>query len=170
MHARNTWPAAFALTLCLAGCNPAPSPTTTAAPDTHDADLKAVHDTEAAWSQSFSTKDVDKVTSYYSDDASVYMPGTPVIKGMTAIKAGFKGMMADKNYSLSFTPDGGDVAKSGDVAYTHGTYTATSTDPKTKKVMHEKGKYLTIFKKQSDGTWKAIEDSISNDAPPTPAK
>jgi ketosteroid isomerase-like protein len=98
------------------------------------------------------------------------MPGTPVIKGMAAIKAGFKGMMADKNYSLSFTPDGGDVAKSGDVAYTHGTYTATSTDPKTKKVMHEKGKYLTIFKKQSDGTWKAIEDSISNDAPPTPAK
>jgi ketosteroid isomerase-like protein len=43
-------------------------------------------------------------------------------------------------------------------------------NPKTKKVTKEKGKYLTIFKKQSDGTWKAIEDSISNDAPPTPAK
>jgi ketosteroid isomerase-like protein len=46
----------------------------------------------------------------------------------------------------------------------------TMTNPNTKKAAPDKGKYLTVFKKQSDGTWKAMEDMVSSDGPMTPAK
>jgi len=30
----------------------------------------------------------------------------------------------------------------------------------------EKGKYLTVWKKQADGSWKVIEDMFNSDLPP----
>ena len=165
MQARFTWPAAIALAVIVAGCAQAPPP---APPDTRPADTKAIQDLETAWSQSFATKDVNKITAFYSDDASVYMPGVPVISGIAAIKAAMTPMLADKNYSLTFASTGMEVAKSGDIAYSHGTYTETATAPKTKKVVTVNGKYLTVYGKQADGGWKAIQDSISDDGAPTP--
>ena len=49
------------------------------------------------------------------------------------------------------------------MAYLQGTY--TMTDPKTKKPMADKGKYLTVFTKQPDGSWKAIADAFNSDPP-----
>jgi ketosteroid isomerase-like protein len=46
----------------------------------------------------------------------------------------------------------------------------TMTNPKTKKVLTEKGRYVTVYKKQADGGWKAIVDIDSEDARPSPAK
>ena len=58
----------------------------------------------------------------------------------------------------------------GDLAYMQGHYTVTATDGKTKKKVTEKGKYVTVYKKQVDGTWKAIEDINNEDATPAPEK
>jgi ketosteroid isomerase-like protein len=57
------------------------------------------------------------------------------------------------------------------LGYTQGTYTLTITDPKTKKPVTDKGKYVTAYKKQADGTWKAVADMVSSDIPlPAPGK
>ena len=40
----------------------------------------------------------------------------------------------------------------------------TTSDPKTKAPVTEKGKYL-VFRKQADGAWKAVEDTFMSDAP-----
>ena len=79
-------------------------------------------------------------------------------------------MVADKNLALNFTTSYVEVAKAGDIAYTQGTYTLTTTDPKTKRAMTEKGKYVTVYKKQPDGSWLAVEDITDADAPATRAK
>jgi ketosteroid isomerase-like protein len=55
------------------------------------------------------------------------------------------------------------ASKSDDMAYLQGTY--TMTDPKTKKPMTDKGKYLTVFTKQPGGSWKAIADAFNSDPP-----
>ncbi len=167
MHNRYFWGAAFALTVILAGCKQAPPPP---APDTHDADVKAIRDVETAWEQAFATKDVDKCVAFYADDASVFMPDAPVINGTAAIKEADKPFLADKNFSVTFASDKVDVAKSGDLGYSQGTMTYTFTDPKTKKVLAVKDKYVTVYKKQTDGSWKAVADIWNEDAPPTPAK
>jgi uncharacterized protein (TIGR02246 family) len=155
---------AVGLLLLLAGCSDTPAPK----PDTSAADLKAIKDGEIAWSADFGSRDPDKIASHYADDATLMNPDAPVIMGKDAIRTSLKDMMSDKNLALSFTTTIAQVAKSGDVAYTQGTYSMTMTNPKTKKVVAEKGKYLTVYKKQSDGTWKAIEDINNADSPATP--
>jgi ketosteroid isomerase-like protein len=47
---------------------------------------------------------------------------------------------------------------SGDLGYTTGSYKVTYTDSKTKKVVNGTGSYLTVFRKQPDGSWKAVAD------------
>jgi ketosteroid isomerase-like protein len=51
------------------------------------------------------------------------------------------------------------------MVYTVGTYSLTASDPKNKKPVTDKGKYMTVYKKQADGTWKAVADSINSDLP-----
>ncbi len=143
----------------LAGCAP------TAGPDTHDADVKAIKDTEVAWSAAIASKDVEKWVGYYTDDAALLMPNAPAISGKDNIRAALKPFFADPNFALNFSSTKADVAKSGDIGYTQGTYSMTMSDAKTKAAITDHGKYLTVFKKQADGGWKAVEDMISSDMP-----
>jgi len=140
----------------LTGCSSAP-------PDTHDADVKAIKDTEVAWNKD--AKDADKSAGYYAEDATLLIPNQPVITGRDAARQMFKEYAADPNFSLHFQAVKVDVAKSGDLGYTQGTYTMTMTDPATKKPVNDKGKYLTIYRKQADGSWKAVEDTFNSDMP-----
>jgi ketosteroid isomerase-like protein len=63
-----------------------------------------------------------------------------------------------------------EVSKAGDLAYSQGAYTATMTNPKTKKVVTETGKFVTVYKKQPIGAWKAVADIFNADGPVAPAK
>jgi len=167
MQNRYSWAAALVLAVILNGCKQAPLPL---APDTHDANVKAIRDLEAAQVQAFANKDVDKSGAYYDDSASAFFPDVPVVTGAAAIEVAFKPFFADKNFSLAFAADKVEVAKSGDLGYSQGAFTMTMTGPKTKKVLTEKGKYVTVFKKQTDGGWKAVADIFNENAPPAPAK
>jgi uncharacterized protein (TIGR02246 family) len=155
---------AAGLFLLLSGCSDTPAPPV----DTSAADLKAIRDGEVAWNADFAAKDAEKLASHYADDATLMNPDVPIVMGKDAIRTFLKEMVADKSLALSFTTSTAQVAKGGDYAYTQGTYSMTATSPKTKKVIAEKGKYLTVYKKQSDGTWKAIEDINNADAPAAP--
>ena len=149
----------------LAGCTQAPPPTP---PDTRAADEKSISDDQAAWSSDFSAKDAEKVVAHYADDASLEFPGMPILKTKDDIRKALKPFVDDKNFSVSFEGEKLEVAKSGDLGYVQGHYTLTATDPKTKKKVTEKGKYVTIYKKQSDGSWKAVQDINNEDAPAAP--
>jgi len=134
-------------------------------PDTRDADIKAVKGVEAAWVEDIATKDVDKFASYYSEDASVLMPNAPIINGKENIKAALKPMLADPNFALTFQSTRAEASKGGDFVYTVGTYSMTMSRPKGKAAVTDKGKYLTVFKKQPDGSWKAAADMMNSDMP-----
>jgi len=166
MQNRYAWTAAIALVVILVGCKQAPLPV----PDTHDADVKAIRDLQAATVQALAAKDLDKIAAFYADDASVFLPDAHVFNGMGAIKAAMKPQLKDKNFSITFASDKVDVAKSGDLGYSQGSLTYTMTNPKTKKVLTGKGKYVTVYKKQADGGWKAVAYIWNKDAPPSPAK
>jgi hypothetical protein len=42
----------------------------------------------------------------------------------------------------------------------------TVTDPKTKKAITDKGTYVTGYRKQTDGSWKAVSDINTSELPP----
>ena len=135
-------------------------------PDTHDADVKAIQDNEAQWNQDYAAKDNDKIVAHYADDAILIVPGTPSSSGREAIRNALKEMVSDPALSLKFHPSRVEVAKSGDVAYTQGTYTLTLTDPQTKQLINDHGSYVTTYRKQPDGTWKAVADIATSEVPP----
>jgi uncharacterized protein (TIGR02246 family) len=134
-------------------------------PDSRDADIKAVKAVEAAWVADIATKDVDKFASYYADDASLLMPNEPIINGRDNIMAALKPMLADPNFALAFQATRADASKGSDFVYTVGTYSMTMSSPRGKKPVTDKGKYLTVFRKQPDGSWKAVADMINSDMP-----
>ena len=163
---RSTALVVCALAVVLASCNQAPPP----APDTREADAKAIRDEEAAAQKDWAAKDADKIATIWADDASLLMPNMPILNGQDAIKTSLKQFLADPNFSLSYGATKVEVSRAGDYAYSQGTYTMNMTDPKTKKVITEKGKYVTVYKKQTDGSWKAVADINNADSPAAPAK
>jgi ketosteroid isomerase-like protein len=62
-----------------------------------------------------------------------------------------------------------EVAQSGDIGYTSGTYEFTMNDASGKPV-NERGKYLEVWKKQADGKWKCVMDIWNSDLPVAPAE
>jgi uncharacterized protein (TIGR02246 family) len=140
-------------------------------PDTHDADVQSLKDAEAAWAKAVAAKDFEKGMTYYADDASLLIANAPAIDGKDAIRAAMKPMYDDPNFALTFQASRVEVARSADLGYTQGAYSLTITEPKTKKPVTDKGKYVTTYKKQADGTWKAVADMVSSDVPlPAPGK
>jgi len=151
--------AAFGLLLLMNACNQA-------APDTREADAKAIRELESAWTKDINSHDAAKWAAYYADDAVLMIPGMKPMKGKAAILDGLKPFSADPNLSLNFTANTVEVAKSGDLAVTQGNYTMTMTDPVSKNKMTDTGTYETTFKKQADGSWKVVFDANVSDVPP----
>jgi uncharacterized protein (TIGR02246 family) len=158
--------APLALVLLQIGCTQAPPPPP---PDTRAADEKTIRDMETAWVQEFAAKDLDKIVAHYADDGTVLLSNAPTMSGKNAIRAGMKEAIADPGFALDLRTVKVEVAKDGDLAYSQGTYSFTGTDAKSKKVMGETGRYVEVYKKQADGSWKVAEDINSPEAPAAPA-
>ena len=151
--------------LALVGCSQAP------APDTREADARALRDGEvAAFTKDWSGKDADRIAAHYTADGNVMVPNFPIMTGKDAIGKALKEVLADPNWSLSLQAVQVEVSKGGDFGYARGTYVTTSTDPATRKAISEKGRFLTIFRKEADGSWKAVQDINNAEAPPVPLR
>jgi uncharacterized protein (TIGR02246 family) len=138
-------------------------------PDTHDADVASIKANETQWVQDYAAKDSDKVASHYADDAVLMIPGMPALSGKDAIHSAMKTMLSDPALSLKFQAAQINVAKSGDLAYSQGSYTMAMTNPQTKQVVNDHGSYVTTYRKQADGRWKAVADISASEMPPPTA-
>ena len=91
--------------------------------------------------------DVAAIGAFYSDDAVVLAPNEKAANGRAEIdKANTQMFSAMKVTSLKLATD--DVQISGDLAVETGKYDQTLT-PKTGKAIHDVGKYVVVWKKQS---------------------
>jgi ketosteroid isomerase-like protein len=135
-------------------------------PDTRQGDIQAVKNIEAAWSKDAGLKDPAKMASYYSAvEAIALFPNSPPVTGRNDIQGVWTTLMRDPNFALSFNNTKADASKAGDLVYTVGTYTLTTSNPQDKQPITDKGKYMTVYKKQADGSWKAVADMINSDLP-----
>jgi len=108
-------------------------------------------------------KDMDKFISYYAPDATIYPAGMPMATGAGPIRDTLSKMTSTPGFSLQFAPTKADVSASGDVGYTTGTYQAVINGAT------ENGKYVEVWKKQPDGSWKVKEDIFNADSSGLPA-
>jgi len=147
--------AAFALTLggCQEGASAGDATIVTTA-------LKA---DEKKWNDQFKSKDLEGLIGHYADDAFFVAPGVPGANGSTDIRKAYADALADNYFTLSFASDRIDAAGSGDMAYARGHFSEKYQDPKSKQIVSQGGSYLTVYKKQADGSWKAVEDLAAAD-------
>jgi len=128
-------------------------------------DEAAVRAVDAEWARAASAGDGNAIAALYATDATVLPPMEPLRQGEAA-----------KKYWVDFTNSFSGpielattaVEGRGDLAYGVGKYRMSVTPKKAgaKPLPVEEGKYLEVFKKQADGSWKIIYDMWSANAPP----
>jgi ketosteroid isomerase-like protein len=90
---------------------------------------------------------------FVADDAVLLRPGyMPIVEG-DVIK--FLTSQEDTSFVMTWTPKGGQLAKSNDLGYTYGVYEIKikATDSLIN------GTYVSIWQKQKDGQWKFVLDT-----------
>ena len=132
--------------------------------DTRAADEATLRKLDDEWSKAAGAKDLEKTASFYTDDALVMPPNSPVLQGKDAARAMWKAMFAVPGFGGGWKATKVEVAKSGDLGWTTGPYEITETDANGKP-MTDKGKYLAVWKKQADGSWKCVADMFNTDLP-----
>lgn len=135
-------------------------------PDTRVADERAIRAADSAWSAASAAKDIDHWLSYLAPDALIFPPNSPTITGLETIRNSVVQWFASPGNMNSKT-DKVEVSRSGDLGYTYGVYEYTFKGADGETVT-DRGKYLTVWKKQSDSKWKALVDIYNSDLPLTP--
>lgn len=126
-------------------------------------DEAALRATDLAWSAAAGRKDLDAIVSFMADDGETLAPNEPAAKDKAAIRKSWANLIGLPDCVVGWEPLRVQVAKSGELGYTSGTYTLSFTDPKGQKVS-DRGKYLEVWKKV-DGKWKCLSDAYSSDIP-----
>lgn len=121
---------------------------------------------DAAWLKTYEAKDVDKAVAFCDEQGSMLWPNDPVATGKAAITKLTASAFAIPDFKLVWQPEKVGVARSGNLGYTSGTYVWTFKDASGKPVS-DRGKYLTVWRKQADGSWKVLFDMFNTDLPPS---
>ena len=149
-----------ALLVLVSGCN------WQASLDRREVNEAVIRDLDAQWAKTAAAHDLDGILSYYSDDAVLLPPNAPVASTKDAIRTIWTELTAP-GVSISWQVSKVDVAKSGDLAYSTGSYTLAMQDPEG-KLISDKGKFMEVWKKQPDGQWKTVADTYNSDLPAQP--
>jgi ketosteroid isomerase-like protein len=116
---------------------------------------------EAQWEKDYNAKDLNGLAGHYAEDGALGSPGDKLASNEVDRRKTLAPLVDDPNLKVSFASDRIQVAQSGDLAYSRGHYTMTTTDKATNKPVDSSGSYLTVWQKQSDGSWKAVEDFVT---------
>lgn len=114
--------------------------------------LNAMQQTDVDFAQMAEEKGFRKAFMEYMEEEAILLRDNhmPII-GADAVQ--YISSINDSTFKISWEPQGGDVAESGDMGYTYGLYQLkTETE-------EQRGTYLTIWRKQKDGKWKYAVDA-----------
>jgi ketosteroid isomerase-like protein len=100
--------------------------------------------------------------SFFADDAVTLNNGKPAVLGRGAIA--LQANWDPKQYQLSWIAQGAQMGPSNDMGFTWGQYTGRAKDKNGEPIVTT-GRYITVWKKLADGTWKVAMDASANDAP-----
>jgi len=111
---------------------------------------RGVVEMEHAFAKAAATKGTrDAFIEFLADDGIVFQPGPVNGKKFWTARERRKGL-------LSWEPEYADVSRAGDLGWTTGPWEFRPNGPEDKPVAF--GQYFTIWKKQNDGSWKAVLD------------
>ncbi|WP_084158117.1 YybH family protein [Gaetbulibacter saemankumensis] len=111
---------------------------------------------EKSFNTMVQSEGIAKAFEHFAAPDAVILRGEALIKGKKAICTWYRDR-ANPHTTLTWTPNYVDVSDSGDMAYTYGDYTYTAVDSLGNK-NESKGIFHTVWKRQTDGSWKFVYD------------
>lgn len=108
-------------------------------------------------------KDVDKIVSYWTDDAVIIMPGQPIVEGKAAIRAYVASSVSNPVFKIHWKSSKVTFSADGKMAYMPATTEMTVPGPNGAPInLHLRG--IAIWRLDADGQWRCVVD-ISNEEP-----
>lgn len=126
-----------------------------------DADQAAIRQSVTPFVKAVSDRDFAAFAAWYAEDAILLPPEGPLVQGRAAIQAWAAAFPPFTDFTLQQV----EVDGRADLAYVRGTYAMTIAVPGAPAPVQDRGKYIEIWRKQADGTWKIARDMFNSDLP-----
>jgi len=121
-----------------------------------------LYNLEAQFAKDVAAKGGAAFALWCAPDAVLLGNGEAPVVGRVAIEKAANWL--PKDYQLTWTPTDATLGPSGDMGYTWGHYEGHSKDANGNPVVTS-GRYMTIWRRDADGSWKFVLDAGANDAP-----
>jgi len=109
------------------------------------------------FNQTAAARDMDRFLSLVSENASFDSADG---RGRDAVKKAWAPFFSPGGPTISWAPAKAEALVAGDVGYTVGTWERHAKDPQGKEVVR-RGQYLTVWRLEKDGIWRATFDTGS---------
>ncbi len=120
-------------------------------------DMKQVlEDFDEAYNQAFNRGDAAGCAAFFTEDVMLLAPGEPMLRGREAFIEAYQSRMK-QNTGGSHTNELIEFGVDGDTAYQVGLFAISDSNPP------EKGKFVNVLKRQTDGTWKVCISIFNSD-------
>ncbi len=100
--------------------------------------------------------------AWFADDGVALGNGAVPLIGRVAIAKSAN--WSPQTYQLTWTPTDAMMGPSGDMGYTWGHFEGRSKDANGNPVLTS-GRYITMWRRQADGSWKVVMDAGANEPP-----
>jgi uncharacterized protein (TIGR02246 family) len=142
-------------TLLITGCYPQAGTT--------EADVEAITAVFAEFDAAVAAGDANRILALYADDV-VSMPPTEVPRvGVATMRAQMQEFIDQFNTELTSRVE--EVEVSGDMAFALVSWEQTMTPKAEGDTTHEQGRWIVVFKRQPDGSWKCWREMWSTYEP-----
>lgn len=121
-----------------------------------------LYDLEARFAKDVLERGGAGFADWFAEDGVALGNGAAPLVGKVAIAASAK--WSPKDYALTWTPTDAMMGPSGDMGYTWGHFEGRSKDANGNPVLTS-GRYITMWRRQADGTWKVVLDAGANEPP-----
>lgn len=128
--------------------------------DAHSAETAQIMKADADFAQSVAQRNREQFLSFIADVTTFNGGSASELHGRDAVMKEWADFFDPNGPTLSWTPSRGDVVGAGDLGYTTGRSLVRAKGP-TGVVTERRGEYLTVWRKQRDGSWKVVFDTGS---------
>lgn len=107
--------------------------------------------------------DVEECLAHWMEDGVLLPPGEPAVTGTGALRKWFRSHFDQfrSDFKVSFD----EIQISGDWSFARGPFACVVIPKAGGEPIEVKGKYLEIYRRQADGSWKFARHMWSSDSP-----
>jgi ketosteroid isomerase-like protein len=119
---------------------------------------------DSEWAEAASSgKDIEKILSYWTDDALLIFPGQPVLEGKAAIRPYVASSLSIPGFKIHWVSSKAVFSADGKMAYMPATEELTAPGPDGALITKQL-RGIAIWRLEPDGQWRCVVD-IANEQP-----